>query len=123
MKRIILLGLVLFVACWPALAQKSMVSAQIPFPFYVGDAQYPAGEYFFEQTNSPDGVLFISGTKQKSYKTNTDVSRMNTVKESKLVFLNDGDKMVLHQVWIAGDNHVHDIRHSPKLSELPAAGY
>ena len=119
MKWTIVLMAILFAICLPLAAQaNSMVSAKIPFAFYVGDQVYPAGDYLFNSADLPGSFLCISGS-PKRYHMTADVKKIDTVAESKLVFLHDGDKMVLHQVWIAGDNHVHDIRHNDNVTELP----
>jgi hypothetical protein len=119
MKWAMALILVLAATCLPLAAQtNSMVTANIPFAFYVGDKLYPAGEYLFNSADLPGSFLCISGS-PKRYVMTGDVQRIDTVTESKLVFQRDGDKMVLHQVWVAGDNHVHDIFHKQTVHELP----
>ena len=117
MKSFIGLMLVVLVACLTAFAQTNgMVSAKIPFPFYVGDTQYPAGEYLFNAMDVPGSFVRITGSPVR-YHMFADVRKTDIVTESKLVFLRDGDKNVLHQVWIAGDNHVHDISHNSKIED------
>ena len=117
MKAFISLTLVVLVACLTAFAQTSgLVSAKIPFPFYVGNTLYPAGEYLFNSTDVPGSFVRISGSPTR-YHMFVSVQKTDIVTESKLVFLRDGDKNVLHQVQIAGDNHVHDISHNSKIED------
>ena len=118
MKRTIVLALILLATCLPLAAQSnSMVTAKIPFAFYVGDKFFPPGEYLFKSSDLPGSFLCISGSPKRYYMTG-DVMKISKVEDSKLVFLRNGDKTVLHQVWIAGDNHVHDIFHKKQVKEL-----
>lgn len=119
MKWTIVLVLALLATGIPLVAQSnSMVTAKIPFAFYVGDKLYPAGEYLFKSSDLPGSFLCITGSPKRYYMTG-DIEKTNLLKESKLVFLRDGENMTLHQVWIAGDNHVHDIFHKKVVKELP----
>ena len=119
MKWTIALILVLAATCLPFAAQtNSMATANIPFAFYVGDKLYPAGEYLFSSSDAPGDFVYVSGGR-KGYHMTGDVKKMEPVSESKLLFVRDGDKMMLHQVCIAGDNHVHDIFHNKDVKELP----
>lgn len=125
MKSLLSLIVVIFAVCLPVLAQNnSMVSANIPYSFYVGTREFPAGEYVFKSTDTPGNLLCIStgANSNTRYKMTADIRKTQLVKDSKLVFLNDDGKMVLHQVWIAGDNHVHDILHGTAVRELPNMG-
>ncbi len=121
MKRFAI-ALVVIASCLSAVAQEqasSIVSAKIPFSFYVNNVQYPAGDYLFKSTDIPGNFLAVSGS-PKRYHMTADVRKPDRVKESKLVFVYDQGKMHLHQIWVQGDDHAHDILHSEKLKELAA---
>jgi hypothetical protein len=38
---------------------------------------------------------------------------------SKLMFAHEGNRYVLHQVIVGGDDHVHDLIHGTEVAELP----
>jgi hypothetical protein len=42
-----------------------------------------------------------------------------TALSSKWVFAHEGNRYVLHQVTVEGDNHVHDLIHGTEIAELP----
>lgn len=114
------IALVVLVSCLIAVAQNqpsSMVSAKIPFSFYVNNVQYPAGEYLFKSTDIAGNFVAISGSATRYHMT-ADQKTSERVKESKLVFVYERGKMYLHQVWVQGDDHVHDINHKAGLKEL-----
>ena len=39
---------------------------------------------------------------------------------SKLVFAFDGQRLVLHQIVVNTDKHIHDVVHGPEIAELSA---
>jgi hypothetical protein len=43
----------------------------------------------------------------------------STARNSKWVFAHEGNRYVLHQVIVEGDNHVHDLIHGKEIAELP----
>jgi hypothetical protein len=91
---------VLFVAT-AAHAQTTKVQATIPFRFMVGDQQYPAGEYLFNNsgvvlrvTNTETGdtpQMILSQACQKSIRSG----------KSELVFNEMGGYYFLQQIWVA----------------------
>lgn len=114
------IALIVIASCLFAVAQDhatSMVSAKILFPFYVNNVEYPAGDYLFKSGDIPGSFLSVSGS-PKRYHLTADVKDSKRVTESKLVFVYDQGKMYLHQIWVQGDDHVHDINHNSKIQEL-----
>jgi hypothetical protein len=86
----------------PGIAQKVRVAhADIPFEFWIGNNQLPAGDYQINHEVSPDLVLFrLQGGKgaNEAYMLPVD---SDPVKESdfKLVFKTQNGEHYLYEVW------------------------
>jgi hypothetical protein len=93
---------VLLLLATPGIAQKEATAhATIPFQFWIGDNQLPAGDYQIEHEVSPTLVMFrIKGgkTANEAYMLPIDE---NPVKESdfKLVFKTENGEHYLYEVW------------------------
>ena len=121
MKTALAIGAILLAACLPSLAQNSsMVSADIPFPFYVGHLLYPAGHYTFNSVGEQGEILAINGSTAR-YHLMTTAKLTERIKDGKLVFCLENGKYYLHQVWVSGDMHWHDIQHQKDVPEVPKA--
>src|SRR6266446_2498612 len=86
----------------PGIAQKPQIAhATIPFEFWIGSTQLPAGDYQIEHEVSPDLVFFrLKGgkTANEAYMLPIDE---DPVKESdfKLVFKTQNGEHYLYEVW------------------------
>src|SRR5437868_2421577 len=99
---LLLVCFVLVLLASPGVAQKPKIAqATIPFKFWIGDTQLPAGDYQIEHEVSPTLVMFRS----KSTKTANEAYMLpidqNPVKESdfKLVFKTQNGEYYLYEVW------------------------
>ena len=121
--------LCLLLAC-PAVAQDSWTTkatTSVPFNFVVNRTTLPAGDYrimtisvgsanalLIRNVDNPDRTVFVLNT---NVVLNPD-ERIQ--KETKLIFVLNNGQHVLHQISIAGDDHVLDIIHGADVVELVA---
>ena len=98
MKRISALALLTIASvatCTGAIGQQSVIKANIPFDFTVGDTWMPAGEYTI--TSPFEEVLLLrSGGHSASIVTSKDYAESES--GSKLVFDRYGNQYFLHEV-------------------------
>jgi len=87
-----------------AKAQQTNVKADIPFNFFAGGHQYPAGEYWLKSMPTTDAIIHIGGVDDNGTQIllSNACSDTTYAKESKLVFRHVGDNYFLYQVWTAG---------------------
>lgn len=127
MKKQLLFGAVVFLllsglASAQRWTQQARVS--VAFEFVVGSTSLPAGDYFVSTPEGMSGsVIKLTNveTGDNVFASNINVSlkkadRFN--QSSNLVFVLDSQgRHVLHQVWIVGDDHGHDLIHQKGLPE------
>ena len=108
-----------------AIAQTQFIpalTAQVPFDFVVNHTSLPAGEYLVSANN--DGHrLVIQNKAEPRYaifvaNNNILLNESNIKNQGKMVFAVSNGEHVLHQVYLAGDNHTHDILHASDVAEL-----
>lgn len=102
---------------WP---QQARVT--VGFEFVVGNTVLPAGTYWISTATEANNLLrFVnSETGASAMASNIDIyNKPHTVNEnSNLVFVMDqSGRHVLHQVWIGGDSHGHNLLHEKGLPE------
>lgn len=110
----------------PALGQNWSTGTRInvPFDFAVGDVTLPAGEY--EVVSDFSGKLFrIQNTDNPKYLAtvlshNILLDAYSNQATTKLVFIADKGRHVLHQICFRGDGHTHDLVHGSEVVELVA---
>ena len=73
-----------------------------------------ANALLIRNVDNPDRTVFVLNT---NVVLNPD-DRIQ--KETKLIFVLNNGQHVLHQIGIAGDNHIHDIIHGADVVELVA---
>jgi hypothetical protein len=111
--------LVLTVALCVTAAQaqsETMLKADVPFGFIVGNQNLPAGEYTVKQMDreiegwyGPDGHAFILRT--------IPLGKEASLDTTKLVFLHTGDQYFLTEVWSNGVSHeVHMNRSQQQIA-------
>jgi hypothetical protein len=113
----LLLALILAVPASGQVFRQATVA--VPFEFAVGDGTLPAGTYVV-LTLSYEHMLQLKNIEKgvSIYIFEKDVSLNTVAPENKLVFRRDGDHHVLHQVVLAGEDHIHDLRHGTAIAEL-----
>lgn len=86
--------------------------------FMVGKIQLPAGEYTFafDTGSSRMYIHNVNTLETVSVFTRDIVETAPTT--DKLIFRQDGNTRVLHQVWSEQAGHVHDIVHGTEVREL-----
>ncbi len=125
MKNVVLVaGLCLFLATLAFGQQwQPVANSYIGFDFMVGDTALPAGTYSVStQVGHDTSRLMLrnveTGAGAFAHTSELGLSRPNTVENSTLVFVQDSNgRYVLHQVWLAGDSHGHDLLHEERLAE------
>ena len=85
------------------------VKVNIPTPFYVADIQMPAGDYTIIAV-SPNVLKFMGP--ETAFVMTRDKIVLDGITEPKLIFMTDKGKLVLHQIWVTGQGHAHDIVHA-----------
>lgn len=94
----------------------------VGFEFVVGDTVLPAGTYSISTATEANNLLMFvnSETGASAMASNIDIyNKPHTFNEnSNLVFVMDqSGRHVLHQVWITGDSHGHNLLHEKELPE------
>lgn len=117
---LLLTGLAVAQESWETKARIS-----VPYDFIVAGTTLPAWSYSV-QTYSVGNSLKIQNTDKPEYlkvvlANNVVLNPSSMQQDTKFVFLQNGQQHVLHQVCIAGDNHIHDIIHGPDVDELEAS--
>lgn len=109
----------LLFALAPALAQTGSVKAKIDFPFWVGDTQFPPGEYIFKTPDSNNHfVTVINASKEQRVSMTQDLPLFETTNEDKLIFRQENGRMILHQIRTAGDKHAHNLSHAAVVVDV-----
>ena len=124
-KSILLIGMLsLFLSVVPAFGQGSgtKCTAKIPFDFVVGSTVLPAGDYALRTAGMNCFVIQNKETGAAAFVFSRDILLGPTgspARNTKWVFAHDGNRHVLHQVMVEGDDHVHDLIHGREIAELP----
>ena len=86
--------------------------------FMVGNIQLPAGEYTFAFDTATSRMYIHNVNTLETVSVFTRDIVESAPSNDKLVFRQDGNKRVLHQVWSEQAGHVHDIIHGTEVKEL-----
>jgi hypothetical protein len=96
----------------------------VPFEFSVGETLLPAGNYSIFENLQSHSLQFVSADTGKSAFSDANdicvIPGNGAVHSSKLDFSFDGQRHVVHQVVLAGDNHVYDLVHGSDVAETRA---
>lgn len=92
----------------------------VPFEFYVGDTLLPAGDYTV-LSDPANGLLVIrnEATGHIVLRFTKNIDLAEPVAKTEWTFVTTGGKHVLHQLWMAGDLHGHDVLHGQEVPEPP----
>lgn len=106
-------------------AQQTMIKADVPFSFMVGDKFYPAGQYSIAKTAPLSKILEIRNkplSESKVFQTIT-CSAPGPKNGTALVFERTGNVYSLTQIWVAGSEYGWELRHhartEPRLAFNP----
>lgn len=124
MQRLIILLAV--VACMlllvPLASSRTLsgtIRTSVDTSFLVGSIQLPAGEYTFSFDTATSRVYIHNVNTLETVSVFTrDILDNATPTGDKLVFRQDGNKRVLHQVWSEQAGHIHDIVHGTEVKEF-----
>ena len=105
----------------------SIVEANVPFAFVVGNTTVPAGKYEIRGINdNTPGVLELrraKGRKMLAFETEAAQTRDNEpATKTELVFDKVGDKYFLSQVWVAGNGSGSQLLKSKTEKRLEGDG-
>jgi len=122
-NRILSVGIVL-AAAMAAHAQTPRLTADVPFPFYVGTHLMPQGSYKVDET--ADGhVAWIRSMGQRDALqaiTTFNVEGKKLTEPARLVFHRYGDEYFLAQIWTGMSSTGLALRTTTKEKELAQAG-
>ncbi len=115
MKRLLFaVSILLFLCCAPCMAQSmsgQTVRVNVPFDFIYNDTSYPAGQYMIKLETAGDKIFIGNADQWMVISHTTDILRGSPNTETHLVFSDKDGKHYLHQVWIQGETHGHDLLH------------
>ncbi len=122
MKLIIWSALfLLLISAVPAISQTvyaNTMKVNIPFDFVVNGVPYSAGEYTLRLNGPQDNVMLGSNGNWVGIHQTWNVGRTNEAGATRLVFTEENGKHILHQIWIAGQDHGHDLLHEPSAQDV-----
>ena len=126
MKQAVMIAGILFLLVFiePAYGQfwQPVAQVKVPFEFAIGETVLPEGTYIVQLDSQAQVVLLLNKDKHVSATSivhNILLESPGTVAESsKLIFASDGQRHVLHQLVVSGDNHMHDLIHGSEIAEL-----
>lgn len=124
MKKLLMVAGVCLVLARFAFGQwTQQARVNVPFDFIVGSTVLPAGTYTLSTRPGESGAVLKfanTDTGVAAFAGNIDISvKPHTYNQtSSLVFVLDAQgRHVLHQVWIMGDSHGHDLKHEKGIAE------
>jgi hypothetical protein len=96
------------------------ITTSVDNDFMVGNIHMPAGEYAFTFDTATNRMYIHNKNTLETVSVFTrDIDEKDKAPTAdKLVFRQDGDQRVLHQVWSEQAGHVHDIVHGTEVREL-----
>jgi hypothetical protein len=95
------------------------IKSTVDTDFMVGNIQLPPGEYTFSFDTATSRMYIHNVNTLETVSVFTrDIVEHNAPTADKLLFRQDGNKRVLHQVWSEQAGHVHDIVHGTEVKEL-----
>ena len=98
------------------------LTCNVPFQFVVNHTTFPVGEYVVS-TNTDGHRLILQNNTEPKYvilvaTENIILNQSEIQNQGRMIFALNNGQHVLHQVYLAGDNHTHDIVHGSDVIEL-----
>lgn len=125
-KKLMLIAALTFTMSIAALAQTNLAGADlkvtIPFAFYAGDQQLPAGLYSVRNDAAHKVVILRSDRTPGVFILANRLESLDPVGQSQLKFSRFGADYFLDQVWIGGRSDGQQIRSGKLREELAAKG-
>lgn len=99
------------------------VTAQIPFPFHVGDSTLPSGVYTLDTNVTAAGILCLRSANGRSsvMSLSQGVRSSTGPAQAKLIFHKYGDEYFLFQVWTGNRDTGRELLKSRHEAEVAAA--
>jgi hypothetical protein len=95
------------------------IKTTVDTDFMVGNIRLPAGAYTFAFDTAANRMYIHNVNTLETVSVSTrDIVDNATPTTDKLVFRQDGNRRVLHQVWSEQAGHVHDMVHGTEVKEL-----
>jgi len=108
-----------FLPLFPAQAwSQQVVNADISFEFFVNGTLMPPDHYRISFDQMRGTMELQNSREQVTVLYRREDLQNRQVGNVELIFRKDGDRTVLHQVWIPGDTHVHDVVHSSSIPNV-----
>ena len=92
----------------------------MPFEFVVAGQTLPAGDYTVISDPATSTMKLINQGTNQVVAIFTSEDRRSNNAGSRLIFVKEGKRHVLHQFWKEGDGHGHDVVHGIDVVELRA---
>ena len=112
----------LMVIATSLVAQTTMLRADIPFSFYVGNKVMPAGQYTVLQLNETATVLQLSDRSASKVFITHSAQRKEAITEPVMVFRHIGDLHFLSQIWNGDGNQGRELAPSKVQVQVARKG-
>jgi hypothetical protein len=126
MKRNMLGALVIFIVAFavavPMVNAQTIMTANVPFAFSVGQQQFPAGTYAIREVSSAATLIQSKDGKEKSLALYQSAGPSKT-DETKLVFHKIGDHYFLSQIWSSVAGQGQALPESKLEKEMEASNF
>lgn len=123
MRKLVTALLFVHLAMPTAFAQwEQRATVAVPFEFAVNNTVLPAGTYAVLLDAQTHRVTLLNRDAQASaaaFSHDIFLFPSDVAASSKLMFALAGKRHVLHQVMVAGDNHIYDLIHGSEVAEFP----
>lgn len=119
-KHLLRISMLAALAAGVSHAQNAKLTADVPFPFVLGNQTLPAGTYHVDESaGSPVMIIHAAGGQRAVAMTNNTTAAREQ-EFSKLVFHRYGDRYFLAQIWTRGINSGREIPRTRLERELSA---
>ncbi|HYL36037.1 MAG TPA: hypothetical protein VEV17_09010 [Bryobacteraceae bacterium] len=119
-KHLLRISMLAALAAGVSQAQSAQLTADVPFPFVLGNKMLPAGTYQVDESaGSPAVILHAADGQNASVIANPTTSARDQ-KISKLVFQRYGDRYFLAEIWTRGTSSGRQIPRTSLERELSA---
>ncbi len=121
-RLLIAIAVLLFALAVPAANSQVITSPvltiDVPFDFYAGGQLLPAGHYLIRHDGASLVTFHNSAAKADVTFLVRDESKAAPCRETKLVFSKEANREVLHQMALAGDDHLHNLLHPADPNDI-----
>jgi hypothetical protein len=119
-SRVVVLMVLALCAVGAQAQLRTMLYADIPFSFNIGDKHFESGRYTIAANSNEIESWTDANGKAVAMFTTIPKETMGDDNNPRLVFYRNGDRYSLAQVW--GEYSAHEVRGSSKAAKLAKAG-